>query len=156
VAYIAVGRLAEGHAFNTGTWSIKVSEHALGRLFQRAPDCDPVSVVYQAHATALALTPDEFDGDRLDRECAFDLSAGPGVFRAALHAGRFLGSGDAGVLLYLHTWISLDQLTRPIERLAAAVRLLGCTGCYQRRCARSCNCQMEPACCGRGTASRPC
>jgi hypothetical protein len=68
------------HSFlRSEPFGLFVSEHALGRMVDRAPtETDPVKAVLQAHDALMALHPTE--GDRIFALDDITLAAGPGAF----------------------------------------------------------------------------
>ncbi|TLU71468.1 hypothetical protein [Lichenicoccus roseus] len=56
VRYAAMGNLHTGLIMGGGSWSFAVSDHAVGRIYQRSPGVDPRQAILEAHDGLLSLT----------------------------------------------------------------------------------------------------
>jgi hypothetical protein len=102
-----------------GLWSIEVTEHALGRLLQRAPGCNIDAVLLAAHRAALRTAEADVPPCEADAPPpGFLLPAGPGAFVCQLRAGPDISLGGAPMVrMRARTWLHADQLRddqRPI------------------------------------------
>ena len=59
VRYVAMGSLQSGLIMGGGAWSFAVSDHAIGRIYERSPGVDPRHVILEAHDGLLSLTADD-------------------------------------------------------------------------------------------------
>src|SRR3974390_2327716 len=104
--YVTAGRLPERVVLDSATWTIEVSDHALGRLIQRTGLAAPAALLFIAHHAALDLPmPDQVGDGRND--VAIVLPTGSaGHFRVVLRAGHYGNRGDDIALsVFCHTWM---------------------------------------------------
>jgi len=65
-----------GFAVDRGIWTLELSDHALGRMFQRNPEIDPFAALQQAHQSILAAADDSYKS----RNAIVYVSAPGGLF----------------------------------------------------------------------------
>ena len=128
VRYLANGGLARGLRAGDGHWSFGVSDHAIGRIYQRSPGADPRRAVLAAHDALLSLTAGDvavlLDAGR------WTIPAGSGAFLAnvAMTAAAGSGSGEPesareiGVYVFANTYLDEEMLLPEQETQAALLR----------------------------------
>jgi hypothetical protein len=125
IDYLAVGLFENNDVLSTGMWSLVITQHALGRLIQRAPRADVTAALFEAHNAALNA-PIPTDGNEML------LPAGEGVFVETLIPHRLdpdAPDQDLDALwahIHLWTWLHADQLRddqRPVGCGAPGARL---------------------------------
>jgi hypothetical protein len=112
VDYILAGIMpdAPNGGIATGSWSLEVPDHALGRCIQRS-GLLPSAIIAEAHHNLLGLrVAIVMLGNKLDSGRRFLIKAGPGGFVCHLHVGRDRSSGRIDVMAHADTWVADDML----------------------------------------------
>lgn len=111
IEFIALGILPsdpDALQVRVGGWSVEFTDHALGRLFDRTPRCNPIEIMYEAHKTILEGSPlIAYEMAKEGRSKGmFALPLSQGVFRCELIR---ISEQDDQVFARALTWIDKDD-----------------------------------------------
>jgi hypothetical protein len=129
--YVVVGSpLGKTPRVADGLWTLEATDHALGRLLQRARTADPETVLLEAHRTILKGEIDDMDAAirRNGGGDSFLLAAGPGAFICTPVIAPETTSGLITMHIRLPTWLPSDLMYDhqvPIATTADGVNSLG-------------------------------
>jgi hypothetical protein len=112
--YLLIGRLVEaepGKCYRAdGLWSLEVTEHAGGRLFEYNRGADPAAIIWEAHSRVLQVSAAALAPCCVDPARRFLLPAGGGWFLCQLVSGEDMSaSGALSVHVRARTWLSQDM-----------------------------------------------
>ena len=118
--YLLVGALPDGTGFDEAIWTIVFPDHALGRLFDRSRQTDPVPTMLEAHRNILKARVADVLPNLWAATREFYLPASRGVFLCQLFATRVAVRGqDRAMLVFARTW--LDNLDLRDDQLPIAI-----------------------------------
>jgi len=112
VNYLMCGRHPEGDCQSDGNWTLEAQDHALGRLLQRDPKCDPALVLNAAHRATLRLkSSDVLPNAKVLRSDSFLVPAGNGAFVSQFRLGEDASlKGNFVAHIVARTWLEQDML----------------------------------------------
>ena len=130
VRYAALGSLQTGLIMGGGAWSFAVSDHAIGRIYQRSPGLDPRRAILEAHDGLLSLTAGDV-AILLDRGF-WTVPTASGAFlvnvRMVVAASELQipeREREVGVFVFADTYLDQDALQPAQEAEAALLRRRG-------------------------------
>jgi hypothetical protein len=111
VNYFSIGWSPTVVGAMEGLWSIEITDHALGRFFQRNPFGDLRSAILATHRDVIRLAHDVLELKR------FRLRAGDHVWECEVRAGEDISlQNELTVHLLIRTYLHFDQISPHQER----------------------------------------
>jgi hypothetical protein len=128
VDYLLAGTMPGAIGQASGLWTLEITDHALGRLVQRAPGVDIDATVLAAHHAVLNAKVSSVAHAFASEAGRFLVPAGPGVFWCRIFTGTEVSSGGLRrAHVHAHSWLHRDHLHDDQDAAAAALIADGST-----------------------------